>query len=1541
MISKDDEKNKKRKIPVFSWLWRNTYLIFLFLSAFVIITIIALLLLSKAQWFRYWASGFIFSTVNSELAEGAKFHFKDIGLSYLFGLKLYDVSFTVSGDTVFFCKELDAGIKIEPLFDNKLVVNELKFDSPRIRIFRSANDSLWTFDKIIKPSFDTTTSEPSNWLIKIKEVNLCNADIVFYDSTISHSKNEKLDYNHIHLKNMNLSVNADINLAESIYKAEINSLSFHEIYSGFKLKDLELSAGIDTNGISISGLNIETKHSEFDLTAEFKNINFFSDDADVYSAEFNLDINADKINIKEVLNAVPVEIPISGDYQFKMNAEGTLNDIEVQLDEMRFGKSYITLHSHLKDISLDKPSINVQLNKSLVYESDINKIISGFRIEGIPQYGKLKISRLSANYHNDSLYTKFNIQSSLGDLIGELGLGLRDKLTYSGIINSKNLDISKILNDESLNTSLNTDIVFSGSGTEPENLMFDIKMKMYKSRMLDYSFNHLILTAGAKEPGVIEIDTLCLGFESLSLPEQKELKKKINNEINVSGNLNLKNIDNPGYDITAYLKNINPSKILENDAIPESIDAALSLKGVGFEPDSISAEVKMDLLRWKFKGVDLKPQTIAIHIDRDSNNLKTLDINSGFLNLKLNGNYYYSDLIPNLSFHIDNLSQYINRKLNEILQSDLDYISSDISYQIEKDFEQSRLGEDINFDLSCTLRDKDIVRTFLGFHTFESDLNLKIGYLSDSSKSSFNISEININKFIFNDGSNVIRVNPLMADGFVGITYSDMNIPLPDISLNIINNDGVTYNAFTISRIRTKLKYLNDNLHLNASSLINDVFNISSQADFTLDNKYVRMSFDKLDLNYTDKLKLKVIEPLQIVYSDNEFNIKSFRMTGEKLGLIELNGRAGIDRFNKLKINLQNYNFDDIWNIIPNDNFEIGNNLKGNLDSIVIELNGGFAETDIDLSMGVSNLVLDGNELGDIGAVISHSKSKVKGTVEFQKILSKKTRKLLELKLINIPLNLSIEADGNRYNESKPVSLSLKTIKLPLEIVSPFISGLKNLKGYADVNLDISGKNLKNMDYNGDVSYSNTRFLVEANNMYYSSAGKIRFSTDTITIEKIELINDSGDLKNGKATAKGNIILDDLEVKKFDVNVSSNKLKVLSQASMKPMPELYGDFIISFGPKPLHFYGTLDAPNIRGDINVVRAALNMPNTSSKKVNKSKLKYEIVGDKSLAFSFMPDSSEIQQTDAKMNSEVSENQKKSDFGNLLDIDIGIKFEGRFIMIMDITGIGQLFAEIASSSPDEELRYVSMRGSENPKIYGTDMKVKEGSTLKLMKMLDTKGTISFPKGIIENPALNLTAVYHGQRILADQSEDYTVSMYIKGTKEEPYISFGYSIRGKEATGDSSQINENALLLLAAGKTKAEWKDAKPGDTDLLLPEALASSMASTMASSALTDFVQSTGFIQSADIDIGTSLQSLEQARMKFSGEIKGIRWTLGGTVADFASNNEISIDFPLPFELDSDILNHIIFQLTKSTNSMQPSASRNQKDWEIKFKIGGSW
>jgi hypothetical protein len=1513
-MKKKEEKKNKKPIPFLSRIMRNLYPFMLILSGIIIILSITLILLTKAQWFRYWVSGYLFSVINNELAEGTKFEFRDISFSHLIGFKIYDASLTFKGDTLFKSSELHAGISLRPLFNNKIIINHIKLKNTKINIYRSAVDSLWIFDKILKPSTDTLPSEPSELFINIKRFDFNNAEIIFHDSTVTYLKSQKLDYNHMHFNWLDFSLNSEINLKRSVYKATIENLNCIEENANIVVNNLHFSAILDSTGASIEDFYIKTQSNEISLNANIQNYNVFSGQPDVNNAEIQANITSPAIDLKQIMRFIPVDIPLTGICDFDIEVKGILDSLDIYVENLQYKKSRLSFRTLIQNIISGNPNIDYNFDQSSLSKKDLENILNAFDISGIPEFGHIDISKLSGNYYEDSLSVELDFTGSSGNLKGHFGLGFKDILTYQGEITTNNLDLSFLLADESLKSSINSELNFVGSGTNPKNLLIKTRLNLSNSKIFEYSINNLILDAKTPEPGIIHIDTLIA--EYLNNTESSYNKKSGGNNKNIAlnGFLNIINPENPKYNISAYLNAFNPSSIFSNNSFPDYMDAILKINGEGFQPDSITADIEFDIQKWQYSGNELKADSIIISLKRDYNQDRSLSITSGFLNLNFEGNYTYSKLIPFIQHHAKNFSALIDNQI-AIVENRSTPLNAPLTDSIP-----IRNLSGNNFLLSLNIKDKELLKNLLKFKKLNTDMDIGISFISDSFGFSFKFDKFQINEFRMIDSASDISINTQLMQGIFGGKTTENNTTAYNLDLSIINKKGININDLNINNIDTKINYSNNQLNLITSAIIDNHYDISAKSEFAIEKNTLNINFSHLKLNYFGKIDIRLEEPLKMYYSQNELNIENLKLTGNQFKLLDIKGTAGTDYFKNMDIRLFGYKLENIMEFLPQNELELGKSLKGSLDSLKLTLNGKFDNTDLGLYFNINELSFNNKRLGEIHSELHHSNNKLNGNIVFNNKLSKDTNDILLLQINEAPINLSLTSENNRFINDKPINIILKTSNFPLEILSPFITDINNLRGFANINLNVKAKNLKQLNYHGSVNYQTDYFLLNINNMNYSSEGTITFVTDTIFVDNLKIINHPSDLTNGEAIAKGKVILKDLNPKEFDIKVSSKKMKVLSKASMKSIPSLYGDFIISFGPKPLNISGTPDEPTIDGDINTLSASLFMPSISSTEVKKSTLKYEIINNDEVKFSFESDTSDIAKKD-----ESGTTEKSKDTGSPLDIDIGLKFKGRFILTMDIAGIGQLFAEIGASSKDDILRYVSPRGSEESQIYGTDILVKEGSSLKLFKMFDTKGKISFPTGVIDNPELDLEATYKGQRYSADQVIPFEVKMYIKGTKEQPWITFSYSIDGDEKTGDSAQINEDALLLLMVGKTKSELNSSETGNIDY---GAEATSIASSVASTALTDFVQSTGFIQSADIDIGTSLQSWDQARMKFSGEVKGIRWTLGGSVAEFANNNEISIDIPL--------INNIVLQLTKITNSNQPTTTKTQKDWELKIR-----
>jgi len=1073
-----------------------------------------------------------------------------------------------------------------------------------------------------------------------------------------------------------------------------------------------------------------------------------------------------------------------------------------------------------------------------------------------------------------------------------------------------------------LNSDLNSEIHFQGKGTNFTNINFNIIAKANNSRFANFNFKNLIFNARTDSLGKIKLDTLLISFNPL---DNSNLSKK--NKIFLKAIIDFSNERQPEYIINSDFNGINLASLLDNNNLPDLVNGNFHIKGSGFHPDSINANIKINLSKMRIHSNTIYSKKLSCNINRDDNK-KEININSDFFKANISGKFSYLSLLNDLSLQSGLIQNYVTNKLNSVKGNDSLKLNSNEIDLINPRFTDANLSANFQFN------DDDILKAFLNYDIFKSYIKLNCNIKTSKNKSNIKIDSLFIKKFHIKSKNTDFVINPILLKANINSSIQDSNISLSSMKFTASSKYSIFFNDISINRPEFYVFSTNNKVDLGFNFTFNNDISFKSKGFLKFDSSKVDLELKNTSVLYKKMIKFTSVEPIKANFQNNTLAVNNFHFKSNLIDEIELSGKINSEKFDNVKINLKKFDLKSIRKI-DNSRRAALNDLKGIVNNVNISLNGAYDKLDEKIYFNLSSLKVNKTLIGDVSANISHKNNNISGIIDIQKGSNKK--KLFSLNIDKLPLNLSIEAPKNRYDKTKPVALEIKTSNLPLELFSPFTNQISKLKGYADLDFHIEGKSTKTINYKGDLRLRKARFLLNANNMNYLAYGKIHFKTDTITLNKFILENDRRDISHGKINISAMAIFENLKLKHYDVKILGKKFQVLSKASMKSIPMLYGDLVLSFGPSPVHIFGNEKNPTIRGDINLLRSNLIMPSTENQGVKKSRLIYEIKQNE-INYKIVKDSS--QEKSKKKIKKSRSKEMKSEFSNNLDIDLRIFFKGRFVTTMDITGIGQLFAEIGTANPDMALRFVLNRGDDQPKIFGSDLIVKEGSTLKFIKILNTSGKISFQKGGLKNPDIDFVATYEGQRYLSDEVSNYKVFVYIKGTKEKPVISFRYSINGREAVGDSSKINENAILLLAIGKTKDEMlsKNTGSGNLDIMAP---ASSFASAAMSTALTDFVQSTGFIQSADIDIGNSLTDLNQAKMKFSGEVKGIRWTLGGTVADFASNNEISIDIPQNIDIGVDFINHIILQLTKSTNSTQSAASRNQKDWEIKLKVGGSW
>ncbi|MCK5741110.1 MAG: hypothetical protein KAH48_02745, partial [Chlorobi bacterium] len=128
------QTSPKAKAGFFKRAFRLVFKSAIFLLLFLLLTSVAIIILSYSEGFRSWSSEIILDKVNSSI-EG-EIEFSDIRINPFEGIELDEVRIMAAGDTVLYCKQITVNLQIKPILDESLMISKIILDSPRIKLLR-------------------------------------------------------------------------------------------------------------------------------------------------------------------------------------------------------------------------------------------------------------------------------------------------------------------------------------------------------------------------------------------------------------------------------------------------------------------------------------------------------------------------------------------------------------------------------------------------------------------------------------------------------------------------------------------------------------------------------------------------------------------------------------------------------------------------------------------------------------------------------------------------------------------------------------------------------------------------------------------------------------------------------------------------------------------------------------------------------------------------------------------------------------------------------------------------------------------------------------------------------------------------------------------------------------------------------------------------------------------------------------------------------------------------------------------------------------
>lgn len=1474
--------------------WRRLRKYFLY-TLFLFLLFISLLIvfLSYNSNFRQYIISQVVRLVNTQLL--ATLEVKDVHLLGVGGIKFDEVKLITQTDTLAIVNSIIIDVSLKTLLSNRIIVNKIVLNEPIIKLLRRKSDSTWNYERIAEPSLDTSHSQ-TNLFVKIKNFNFKNGQFSYIDSIHNINNGKKFNLSAIELRDLNITSNFNIDLKNNSFQSKIKSLTFEEINSDIKLNNLSGSFNIDTSNIKLEKVLLNTNYFNSNLQCFISNYNAFDENSKFDKAILNIDLYVS--NYKNEFTNLFTNLPIEllGNYDIQLNANGKIDNLTINECNILTKNIEIYINGSIKEI-FSNPSINLNVYDSKLDKASLKELLPKIS-KSLPDFNKISLQSIKANFKENDLQASIHIKVDEGIIDGNVFLDFKEIIKYKLNLETKNLRLKSVIPESPFKGQINSSILLLGEGTDLSNLAAQLDIKSNSSTISDISYEKLLLSAKFNKNKILEIN-------NISLELSKDSSEKF---IKLNGLVDLKNIHKPKYSIDGQVNNLNLNNFFKNNSFPDLLSGKIKIQGENINFDEIYAKADLRIDKIRNKGFSQNSLNLYININF-IDNLKSLNLQSNFANMQIKGYFQPTKLLNQFEKQFTLIYSKINQDIIEPLKF---YKNNDTTlkttYKLDIDKEY--------FDLSLKFYDLAVLNLFIDGLEFHGSLNTKMNYLSDVKDIYLSLDTFELSSFHLKIRENHISIPNTNINFVYNISIDSVHNPeLSYIDVELISKDSLTFNKNIIYIPQMEIFYSNKFLKYSANLDYNNIY-IKNTGSLDFTKNIVHLLSDTLKIKYFN-YEWSNTNRINISLNENFINIDNFEIFRNGSEKINLTGSIIDNNANNLNLLVSNIDFSEIGKIL-----RLSHELQvsGN-GSLYVNLNGNLANPVYNVETKINDLIINEHLNGDLLAILEGKNGIFTGSAN---LLDKSNKKIIEIIVKHLPLYLGLDSTRKIFDKNELFEINIFTKNFPLEIISKFVPNLNQLQGLVDLNARLYGFLPDNINYTGNFELNNGYFILENTNIAYRAKGNVSFSNNLINIEKLYLSNLNRDLRDGKAEITGFLKLNKTGVDYFDFKLQSDKFLVLSDASKKSLPDIYGAFVVGTEDSYLRFFGNLKEPNIEGDVVILNADLKMPQTLSRQVVKSNFSYEIKNNvKKYTYTTTIDSISNEKTE------------EIDFAELINYDLRIKIKN-FSLLFDMGAIGEVHAKIGTKDPSVPIRYAKNRFEPAPKLYSGELELKEGSTVKIFRTMETKGFISFPTGSIENPTLDLQARYDGNYTDKNTTNYFTVFVYITGTKNEPKIKLEYLINGNPPVGDPKKIEEDAFILLATGRPRGVQSSGNALNASNLFDESINMGI-SQLASKSLTDLLLTTGVIQSADVKFEG--EGMETAKVNFSGTIFGIgNWTIGGNIYDL-SNLEIS--FEVPISVNSKAFNDIIFQISRSTNSTIINQLQDQKDFEMKIKLGGSW
>ena len=648
-MSKEEKNKKKSKEKKKKTLLQRIVNVFLYTGLGFIILILILLGITQTSTFREYLRETIIEEANSSL--NGKLYIEEIDGTIFTSLLLRNTVVTMDEDTLLNAEKIVVMTSPLRLLLKKIFIRHFEIRNASINLATDEAGEL-NLTQLFPPSeeIDTTSSE-FPFVIQIADLEFENVNFSFKDYSIEKSSSyDELNFNDLQINNLNLKLDAELNINKNVYEMSLDHLSFKTNVKGFNVKKIEGEFFLNENNVIVQNLFLKTDRSEVMINASAKNLNIFDTTGiDLEKANLNLDAGSEEFSFYDLSAFAPSLNILKGKIEFGLNASGTIGDINLYNIFISLENSGIKGTGKLKNLLDENLLITADLSGSYINQYDIKNLLSEVEVPVYPEYGVIRFDTLTFSGNPLDFKSRVNVLTDKGNVAGLISLNLRNELMqYDLNLKTTKVDIKPFAG---INSSLNISAKIKGMGTTPETFDGSVRLFADGSSINGNKIDTLSLKADADNK-FINYDFRMVSNETMA---------------NLNGNFDFAP-EEPTYKVNGEVNNFNIAEFVEDSSLESNLNLSLDAEGDGFTQDNLDLFLVATLHNSNFSKIEIDTTRLIVDLRSDPDN-RVINIISDLADITIMGDYEVSQAIDLIVSEVSLVSTAFTEKMNNIFPS--------------------------------------------------------------------------------------------------------------------------------------------------------------------------------------------------------------------------------------------------------------------------------------------------------------------------------------------------------------------------------------------------------------------------------------------------------------------------------------------------------------------------------------------------------------------------------------------------------------------------------------------------------------------------------------------------------------------------------------------------------------------------------------------------------------------------------------------------------------------------------------------------------